>query len=213
MSQLARSGYVYLATSDVDATHEDTFAHWSDEEWLPSLGRVSGVLSARRFVALDGAPRHLTLCETATADARRSGAIDTPGSAELRPHVRTRVGFYGQTYPAEGLFHGAAWSDGAAAPTAILVIRLDIAPEHDEEFEEWYSQEHLPALCGVSGVIGGRIFKAIAGGPKHMTIFHLAVPEGQAFDEWRRAASTPWTMRMRRLVPERWRVVYQPVVS
>ncbi|MGH2461778.1 MAG: hypothetical protein ACRDIY_23230, partial [Chloroflexota bacterium] len=137
--------------------------------------------------------------------------VDTPWRDRIRPHAQTRLGFYGQTYPEAEVLHGAAWGDGATPAKAILVIRLDIAPEHDEEFEEWYSQEHLPALCAVPGVIAGRIFKAIEGGPKHLTIFHLAEPEAQASEAWRRAASTPWTMRMRRLVPERWRVVYRPV--
>lgn len=215
MSEYVRSKVVYLATSDVEPLWDEEFGRWCDEEHRPALLRVPGYLVAQRYVALDGPPKHLTLYEIDSIDAYRSEAhdraVDTPWRARIRPHVQTRLGFYSQTYPENDVFHGAAWNDGATPAKAILVIRLDIAPERDEELEEWYSQEHLPALCGVPGVIGGRIFKAIEGGPKHMTIFHLAYPEAQASDAWRQAASTPWTMRMRRLVPERWRVVYQPV--
>lgn len=203
------SKYVCLATSEVEPAWEEEFGRWCDEERLPRLRRTPGCLSARRYVALDGGPKHLALWEIESIDADWNAA----GPARLRPHVKDQFAIYRQTFPDDGVFHGAAWGEGATEAQAILVVRLDIAPEHDEEFTEWYSQEHLPALCAVPGVICGRIFEAVEGGPKHMTIFHLAVPEAQASEAWQRAASTPWTMRMRRLVPNRWRVVYRPLAS
>lgn len=211
----AKSKIVYIATGDVEAEWEAEYNRWYDEEHVPNLMQVPGYRSARRYVAIEGEPRYMAFYEIDSLDAYRSPEHDraahTPWRASLQPHYRSRLDFYGQLSPAEGLLRGAAWGNGAAEERGLLVVRLDVAPEHEEELEEWYGQEHLPALVRVPGVIGGRTFKAIEGTPKYMAVYHLADPAAQASPAWEQAAATPWTLRMRRLVPRRWRVVYRPV--
>jgi len=93
----------------------------------------------------------------------------------------------------------------------LYLATSEAEPEWDDEYNRWYDEDHLPALCGVPGVICGRIFKAIEGPPRHMANYDLVEPAVQASEAWNNAASRPWTMRMRRLVPDRWRVVYRPI--
>ena len=56
-----RAGALFLACGDVPAAHEEEFNRWYDIEHLPLLLQVPGVLSARRFRASTGSPRHVAL--------------------------------------------------------------------------------------------------------------------------------------------------------
>lgn len=52
---------LFLACGDVPAEHEAEFNRWYDEEHLPMLRKVDGVLAARRFRARVGSPRYIAL--------------------------------------------------------------------------------------------------------------------------------------------------------
>ena len=78
------------------------FHAWSDQEHLPALARVPGVLCARRFEATEGGPRyvaiyHLTQPEVQASAAWKS-AIDTPWSARIRLQTSDRVRWVFRSY-------------------------------------------------------------------------------------------------------------------
>ena len=83
----AGSRALFLACGDVPAEHEAEFNRWYDEEHVPMLRRVEGVLAARRFRAREGTPRYIALYDL--ADARVPGspgwreAIATPWSRRI----------------------------------------------------------------------------------------------------------------------------------
>lgn len=68
----ADSRAVLLACGDVPAEHEAEFNRWYDEEHVPLLARVPGVLAARRFRARSGSPRYVALYDLADADVPRA---------------------------------------------------------------------------------------------------------------------------------------------
>ena len=35
----------------------------------------------------------------------------------------------------------------------LLIVRTDVAPEMEEEFNRWYNEEHIPLLLRVPGVL------------------------------------------------------------
>jgi len=41
----------------------------------------------------------------------------------------------------------------------ILVVMMEIDPEHEEEFNRWYNEEHLPERLEIPGYISARRFK------------------------------------------------------
>ena len=41
----------------------------------------------------------------------------------------------------------------------ILVVMMDVDPEHDEEFNRWYNDEHLPERLEIPGYVSARRFK------------------------------------------------------
>ena len=48
-------------------------------------------------------------------------------------------------YEGEQLFPGDATAPAGAA--AVLLIAMNVAPEAEAEFNEWYNTEHIPALA------------------------------------------------------------------
>jgi hypothetical protein len=81
----------------------------------------------------------------------------------------------------------------------VLLVRLDIDPEHDAEFNDWYNTDHLPALTSVPGVYGARRYRTTAGSPTYLAVYDLANADVPKSEAWRQAADSPWTLRMRRL--------------
>lgn len=88
-------GALLVVGLDPEPAYEEEYNAWYDEEHLPGLLPVPGVLRARRFRALDGSPRYLAVYELAAADVRHSAsferAIDTPWSTRMRRHCTRAV--------------------------------------------------------------------------------------------------------------------------
>ncbi|CDJ99819.1 conserved hypothetical protein [Microbacterium sp. C448] len=56
----------------------------------------------------------------------------------------------------------------------LLHVQMDIAPEHEDELNTWYWQEHLPERLAVPGFLSGRRFEIVDGGPpKYLAIYDL----------------------------------------
>jgi hypothetical protein len=62
---------LFVAIGDVREGYEEEFNRWYDEEHLPMLASVPGVLRARRFKAKVGTPRYLALYDLADPLAPR----------------------------------------------------------------------------------------------------------------------------------------------
>ncbi|MGH2586817.1 MAG: hypothetical protein ACRDJE_18015 [Dehalococcoidia bacterium] len=211
----AHSKTVYVATTSVEPAWEEEFNRWYDEEHLPNLLQVLGYLSARRYAAVDGSPPYMAFYEIDSIDAYRGEAheraVNTPWTARLQPHRTGQLAFYEQVFPAQGLLPGPVAGEDAAVVGGLLVVRMDVDPAQEADFNAWYNEEHLPALCGVPGVIGARRFWAIEGGPAYMATYYLTEPAVQASEAWKQAANTPWSARIRPAFRNLWRVVYRPL--
>lgn len=74
---------------------EDEFNRWMDEEHVPALGSVPGVLAARRYRATVGRPGYLGIYHLVDASVCGSAAwrsaSDTPWRARMRPNTRHRA--------------------------------------------------------------------------------------------------------------------------
>jgi len=209
----ALSKLIYITATEPEAGWEDEFNRWYDEEHIPNLGGLPGYFSARRYVAVEGEPKYMAMYEIASMEAFRSAehdhAANTPWTARMRPHFSSRgITFYEQVFPADGVLRGASWG---AEEGGLLTVRLDVAAEHEQDFNDWYDQEHLAALATVPGVIAVRRFRATEGAPRYMAVYHLTDPKVQSSEAWNRAIDTPWSARVRPTFTTRWRTVYKPL--
>jgi len=81
----------------------------------------------------------------------------------------------------------------------MLAVAINVGPEVEAEFNDWYNQEHLPQLGSVPGVLTARRFRA--SGPdienKYLALYHMTSLDVTRSDAWSKAANTPWTEKMR----------------
>ena len=80
--------WLYVVHTDVPDDIVDEYNRWYDQEHLPRLVTVPGVIRARRYTALAGHPRYLTAYELTERDAFASPAglkaRKTPWTEKMR---------------------------------------------------------------------------------------------------------------------------------
>jgi hypothetical protein len=192
---------VLIAAFDFSTMAADEFHDWYDTEHLPERRSVPGFLNGERWVATENANHAVATYDLESLGVMRSPAYLAVGYDHLSPWSR-RV-----TTRARRLlrFEGDQWRPGdrtaPAAANGLLVVGLNVAPEAEAEFNEWYDQEHLPNLAAVPGVLCARRFRAVADSRdcshKYTALYHLEAPEIVDSASWKTAAGTPWTMRLR----------------
>lgn len=80
--------WLYIVHTDIPDDIVEEYNEWYDQEHLPRLVTVPGVMRARRYVATVGSPRYLTAYELTDQDAFESPAglkaRKTPWTAKMR---------------------------------------------------------------------------------------------------------------------------------
>lgn len=99
--------FVQMGRIAIPAAVEEEFNDWYNTAYIPPYLAVPGCLGARRFVAVDGQPKYLTLYEFEHAGVSESEAWDkardgNPWSFRIRPlmrHDHGSPGVYRRIYP------------------------------------------------------------------------------------------------------------------
>jgi len=82
----------------------------------------------------------------------------------------------------------------------LYVVSMDVDPEKEKRFNEWYNKEHVPALSKVPGVLGAYRYVSAEGTPKYIAIYELEKPSVQTSEAWKKAAEM--TQRPKDIVPK-----------
>ena len=192
-----------MVWADVPADREAEFNRWYNEEHVAERLAVPGFLSAARYEADKGGPKHLAVYEldsVAVLDSpayRRIQANPTPWTKRCGPDV------IGTTYIRNvyTMIHPAAVTPAVAASgmaPALQIGRMDVPAEVDTEFNAWYNTVYVPNYEKVPGVIRGRRYRAVAGTPTYLTFYeftHPAVSESAAWLAQRDAVPVSAVMR------------------
>ena len=71
--------------------------------------------------------------------------------------------------------------------TYLYVVRMDVAPEKEKQFNDWYNKEHIPALLKVPGVIRAYRYTSLEGATKFIAIYELENPTVRSSEAWKKA--------------------------
>src|SRR5260370_19060276 len=188
---------ILIAAMDFSAAPEDEFHDWYDLEHVPERLRVPGFINADRWIGSKEPKLSL-----ATYDLENVGVLHSPpylavGGENGSPWTKRTARFRNSLmrYEGEQLFPGDKTAPRDAA--ALLVIAMNVAPEHEAEFNEWYNTEHIPALGGVAGTLAARRYRGAGATQRYVALYHFASPEVPYSSEWKAAGNTPCTERMR----------------
>ncbi|MBV9861610.1 MAG: hypothetical protein JO267_05625 [Alphaproteobacteria bacterium] len=85
--------FLQMGRIDIPAVFEEEFNDWYNTAYIPPYLAVPGCLAARRFVALDGQPKYLTLYEFENPHVSESEPWErardgNPWSRRIRPFMR-----------------------------------------------------------------------------------------------------------------------------
>jgi hypothetical protein len=188
---------ILLVAFDYTNAHEDEFHDWYDLEHVPERRRVPGFGLCERWISVAN-PKHavatydLDSLAVLASEPYKAIAYENLSvwSKRVGPMCTRLIRFDGeQTLPGD--------ADSPSGAGGLLVNAMNVAPEHDAEFNEWYDHEHIPALAAVPGVVSARRFRDPKGTHRYLALYHLKAPEVTTGADWKNAASTPWTERLR----------------
>jgi hypothetical protein len=188
---------ILIASMNIAGAAEDEFHDWYDIEHLPERTRVPGFLLCQRWIGADDQKVSVATYDLETVGVLQSplylaiaGANLSPWSKRVTSRVERLMRFEGeQILPGEQL--------PPANAEGFLLNAMNVEPAAEAEFNEWYDNEHIPALAAVPGVLCARRFRATSANRRYVALYHLASPEVQATPAWKSAADTEWTRRLR----------------
>jgi hypothetical protein len=188
---------ILIAAMDFSAAPEDEFHDWYDLEHIPERLRVPGFLNAERWIGVDD-PK----ISVATYDLDNVGVLHSPaylavGGDNSSPWTKRTAIFRKSIlrYEGEQLYPGDREAPESAA--ALMLIGMNVAPEHEAEFNEWYNSEHVPALAAVAGVLCARRYRGTGGTQRYVAVYHLEASGVLRSADWHNSADTPWTQKLR----------------
>ena len=186
-----------IAAMKIGQAREDEFHDWYDTEHLPERQRVPGFLVCERWIGAEDPTISVATYDLDSVAVLASAAYRAIGGENLSPWSK-RI-----TARVERLmrFEGDQILPGDAVPPmtarGLLLNAMNVAPEVETEFNEWYDKEHIPALSAVPGVLCARRFRGTSGNRKYVALYHLETPEVQISEEWKKARESEWTDRLK----------------
>ncbi len=192
-----------MVWTDIPGDKEGEFNRWYNEEHLKERLAVPGFLSGARYEAVKGGPKHLAVYELESlavlesAPYKKVQANPTPWTKRCSPEVIGTT-FIRNVYT---MIHPKALAPGIAesgmAPS-LQIGRMDVPPEVDAEFNDWYNTIYVPNYEKVPGVIRGRRYRAVTGTPTYLTLYEFEHPKVSESAPWlaQRDAS-PVTQKIR----------------
>ena len=79
----------------------------------------------------------------------------------------------------------------------IVIVRIDIKPEMEEEFNQWYDEEHIPNLLKVPGLLWAKRGINTGDGPKYVAVYEHENINVQHSDAYKEAVLTEWTQKLK----------------
>jgi hypothetical protein len=185
-----------IAAMNMAQVAADEFDDWYDTEHLPERQRVPGFLVCQRWIGAEDGKISVATYDLDTVEVLKSPLYLAVGGENLSPWSKRITGRVERLMRFEGdqILPG----DQLPPPDAggLLLNAMNIAPELEDEFNEWYDKEHIPALAAVPGVLSARRFRGSSGNRKYVALYHLATPAVQESAEWKAARQSDWTSRL-----------------
>ena len=188
---------LFAVVLDYSNLAPDEFHDWYDLEHNPQRLVVPGFLNATRWLSLTRPATAIALYDLADIAVMRSTAFAAIGGANGTPWTKRVMARAGRLLRYEGtlLFSGGDVGSGDAAALRLALTSID--SRNEEEYNNWFSRKHRPAVLKVAGVRAVRYFI----GKDHMqrrrllTLYHFdsaGILESNDWKENADAESARW---------------------
>jgi hypothetical protein len=182
--------------TDIALEYEIEFNDWYDNEHIPQLLAVPGFQTGRRYQAVEGKSKYIAIYQLADENVLKSDAFravrenPTAWTRKVMPQLRgMQRGVFRQIFS-----HGN--SPGKDAEF-VLTVRLNTPADQEKNYNDWYNEDHIPALVGVPGVYGARRYTAVEGDPKYLALYEMRDGAATKSPEWEKARNYGRTAQIR----------------
>jgi hypothetical protein len=84
-----------------------------------------------------------------------------------------------------------------SAPLFHYVVETDVSAVHEQDFNAWYNNEHLPGLVAVPGCIAAARYLNMSNSPRYIAAYDLVSPDVLERPEWLAIRNTDWSSLVR----------------
>ena len=206
-----------VAGFDFSSAAEDEFNDWYDTEHVPERARTPGFINCERWIGADNPKISIATYDLETLAVLQSPAYKAIGGPNLSVWSKRVTAKCGRIcrFEAEQTLPGNVPAPKSGA-NGLLLNAMNAAPEGEADFNKWYDEEHIPALASVPGCLAARRFRIVTGASdrnqRYLALYHLASPEVQASEAWKKAVDTPWTRKVRPHMRDGLRIVLRRYV-
>lgn len=190
----------------------DEFHDWLDTEHIPERVRTPGFMQIHRWLGAVDPKISIVSYELESYEVLNSPKYRAISQANMSLWSRRVSGKCQRICRFEAVQILPGRQEPPTQAGGLLLGATNVVPDHEEEFNRWYNEEHVPALAAVDGVLSARRFRMPAGTHRYLAMYHLESPDVQATPRWEKAVETPWTARMRPHLRDVLRLVLQPYV-
>ncbi len=181
---MADSQLLLMVQMTCDKAHLEPFTIWYNSH-LPNLLQIPGYQWAQRYVTVDGSNRFTALYGIRSTDDLAS-LLQFHGP-DLHPIAAAEFSVFstlqGITDPVSNVYEhisGAPLREPLLLSDCPLsIVTADVDPDHEEEWDRWYTASHLPGVLNVPGYSCGARFRrldhpALTGfntGPRYLALY------------------------------------------
>jgi hypothetical protein len=185
-----------IAAMNMAQVAPDEFHDWYDTEHVPERQRVPGFLVCERWMGAQDGKVSVATYDLERLAVLKSAAYLAIGGENLSPWSKRVTSRVERLLRFEGdqILPGDQLSPAGAG--GLLLNAMNIAPDLEAEFNEWYDKEHIPALGAVPGVLCARRFRGPSGNRRYVALYHLTDPDVVESAEWKQARQSEWTSRL-----------------
>ncbi len=186
-----------IASFNFENVAEDEFHDWYDTEHIPERQRVPGFLNWQRWIGAKDPKLSLATYDLDSIGVLKSAPYLAIGYENLSPWSKRMVGLCQRILRFEGEQTLPGEKVAPEGAEGLLLFAMNVKPEFEDEFNEWYNKEHIPNISAVPGVLCARRFCATSSSHKYVALYHLASPGLASSPEFKKAVDTPWTRKVR----------------
>jgi hypothetical protein len=190
MAKNKKGAGLLMVWCDVPADKEPEFNRWYNEEHLAERLSIPGFLSAARYEAVKGGPKHLAVYELENAAVMETEAYKKVSNNPTEWTRRSGPQALASTFIRNiyTMISPKAVSKRDAhrgMSPALQIGRMDVPASVESAWNEWYSTIYVPNYEKVPGVIRGRRYRAVVGEPRYLTFYEFEHPKVSESDAWK----------------------------
>jgi hypothetical protein len=190
-----------VAGFDTSSVAKDEFNDWYDTEHVPERERIAGFVNCERWIGAENPNVSIATYDLQSLSVLKTEAYRAIAGENLSPWSKRMTAKAKRIcrFEAEQLPPGSQAAPSEAG--GLMMYAMNVAEEAETDFNAWYDEEHIPRLSAVSGCLVARRFRIVNalsdGRQRYLAIYHLGKPEVCSSSDWKTAANTEWTARMR----------------